>query len=232
MSSYRKFYERFYNYFSIERDAYITSLHQTIGKLSNIVTSTPISFSIVVDNGHVQFEEFLNSYFDEYIKQHLHILDIYPILLKEYNKDGTKKDIYKIIKAMYEELHFEEDRNRCREIRAMYYEIIYNLLIKMDLYETISFLKMNYSKSLLISMKKYFYRKYIDDITNIEIFSRDCNEKNYNSDIQIKYRKKYYLAKLDYLDKLLAKKHRMNKIKLFKDIFSKGAYEKKKIKLT
>ncbi len=80
--------------------------------------------------------EYINSNVDEIVKNNPYLIQKFPILNKEYNKDGSKKDLLSLIISMYSEISYFDSleiNNKDKTILIqnmlnMYYELIYNSL--------------------------------------------------------------------------------------------------------
>lgn len=118
-------------------------------------------------------------------KKRLEYLEMYPILQKEYNLDGTKKSIVELVKnlnseqielSLIEGISTEEKAELLHDCKEMYYELIERQLEKSNpsqINEIISLYGEEYFKQLMSSMREYF--------TNEQDSKVKDNEKYYSA---------------------------------------------------
>ena len=112
-------------------------------------------------------DEYLNYKVDNLVLDNLYLLDKFPILRKEYNKDGSKIDMPHLFVNMYRELSeiqkldIDEDKKNylINDICNMYYELIFKRLKENNIDEiddTINVVGSNNFKVILESINEYF----------------------------------------------------------------------------
>ena len=182
-------------------------------------SESKLSVDVLTKDGQKQFkyedlqekDDALTKILDETITPEY--IEKYPILQKEYNKDGSKKDTNQLVNNFHEELKSisnlelgnEEKEILIKDTNEMYYELIYKEISKNSNNIENILKDLDYSKflSIINNMSNYFLKekerriancktlcqeKYLDDENPEEVFAQD-----------IDYINNYYNNKLEYL---------------------------------
>lgn len=212
--------DNFYNSSIIERDANIDSI-KNIRKLFNIQLQRTHSFICTVDGITMQIDEYISNTFDKIINnnENQHLLQMYPILKKEYNNDGTRKSTEEIITNMHfeindilqeNELSSSDKKELIDDCKEMYFEIIYKSLTELTKEEITNLLARDDIKSLFEEMKLYFDMKCEKEQTDTRAYI--YFEENGKIDKEINLRTNYYQSKIDFLDNFLQDNKKLNNI--------------------
>ena len=196
---YASLYNDNHDNFAIEADAIMKSTSRVNALTKGDYFYTSDSFKLIINEANRDYNElefnnkvfnrdlFVSNAIDNKIQNdpNHRCFELMPILLKEYNEDGTKKSITELIKNMKNEIDDtiyiidEEDRNLLvNDIKEFYYELIYNRLVDNDTFELYEATK-DFSKEEVIKIineiKVYFNSekkrtiKLLKDKTNAEI---------------------------------------------------------------
>ncbi len=117
-------------------------------------------------------DEVSRNFIDHWVKdKDNEIFYVSPLLLKEYNEDFTRKKPAQVIYEMKKEQEFlsrldfiskEEQQELINDSKEMYYEILFNSLLKSDIEDQREMLKkfdMNEVKDILSNMEDYFEKE-------------------------------------------------------------------------
>ena len=146
-----KLYKTQHNNFAIEADA-LRESNLEVDYFSKSESNDSISIyesnrdvsQIIVGNEVHNRDEFISDKINSAINEEgkTEFFKLMPILLKEYNEDGSKKTISVLVENMKKEIKDasiikdEETKNQViTDIKEFYYELIYNRLEKKDYFE-------------------------------------------------------------------------------------------------
>ncbi len=215
--------DNFYNFSITERDANIDSI-KNIRKLFNNIRLKHIhSFICTVDGITMQIDEYISNTFDKIINnnENQHLLQMYPILKKEYNDDGSRKSAEELIENMHleindilqeNELCMSDKKELIGDCKEMYFEIIYKSLTKLTREEITNLLEKDNIKALFEQMKLYFHTKYEKEQSDTREYI--YFEEDGKIEKEINLRRNYYQSKIDYLDKFLQDNKNLNNINI------------------
>lgn len=212
--------ERFYNSSIIERDANIESI-KFIRKILDVNFRREHSFICTIDGTKMQIEEYISNIFDKMItnSENQYILQIYPVLKKEYNNDGTRKPTQELINNMRLEVNDISQENVLSaydkkelvdDCKEMYFEIIYRNLTKATKEEIIDLLRQDGVKDLFEEMKIYFNMKCKKEQADTRAYV--YFEEDGGIDEEINLRKEYYKNRIDFFDNILQDGEILNKL--------------------
>ena len=188
------FYRDNYNSFAIENDANKVAIEQLRDALYIRDDSLPAyvdleegNFSLnqymantksrdgqltFNSNGLKERQDVAIPIIDRLVKEHIEILEQYPVLQREYNVDGTKRQAIDLIRDMTRETNYisqkegltDSDKNELiRNCKELYYELIYNDLQK-DTSQQIQKITKQFGKDncieLFNEMEKYFKKEF------------------------------------------------------------------------
>ena len=123
-------------------------------------------------------EDIATQILDENITEELLIK--YPILQKEYNMDGSKKNIEELVTNLkneimiVEQLDVEKKEIIIKDTKNMYFELIYNQIKNNKEIQDKEKLETSYFKNILDEMTMYFNEEKTKSILNCKII---CDEK-------------------------------------------------------
>lgn len=178
-------------------------------------------------NGPQEKEDILTKILDEVISPEY--INMYPILEKEYNKDGTKKNIKQLINNLLDEINTinsldtikQEDKdNLIKETNEMYYELIYREIQKNP--ESINEIveNMGYSNilNILNNIVNYYSKEKERRIANCKVLSQEKYLDGENPDEVFKedsdYINNYYNDKCEFILQIIEKikRNKLNQI--------------------
>lgn len=237
------FYRDNYNSFAIENDANKVAIEQLIDALYIRDDSLPAyvdleegNFSLnqytansksrdgkltFNSNGLKERQDVAIPIIDKLVEEHTEILEQYPVLQREYNVDGTKRQAIDLIRDMTRETKYisqkedltDSDKNElignCKEL---YYELIYNVL-QRNTPQQIQKITKQFGKDncieLFDEMEKYFKKEFeektkksaarVDAEEKIESISeKKQNSRDKHIDTYMRL-SKYYKSKSDFM---------------------------------
>lgn len=178
-----------------------------------------------------QRDDFAFDMFDKLMKkkENRYILEIYPVLQKEYNEDGTKKSLNQVVenmKAETEEISNSNDLSDSekdlliKDCKEMYFEILYRGIKKNATFQEINDLADLYDKddktALFSEMKVFFEERFNNE-------KKDIEETGYNGleeqEKELELREKYYKSRTQFLDLLVDQQQNEN---FLNSIINKG----------
>ena len=204
-----KIYKDHHDDFAIEADAIIKSYDkvnnltresfQIVDDIYNLkIHESNRDFSYIVSGNNVYNRDaFFNYSIDFYIKtdKKNEFFKKMPILLKEYNPDGSKVSLSDLITNMKNELlvalFIRDDDNKSQiinDIYELYYELIYKRLELEDpfeLYEAINNHSRDEIKALIIDIKAYFSKEKKHLLRLLKDKCDNESKKNNNPDAKI-----------------------------------------------
>ena len=201
-----KIYDSNHDAFSIESDArkkasQRISDYLEFRKEDNIedvrVRAVDYILADIISDGRVyNREDYINYKANDIISRNLYLLEKFPILKKEYNSDGSRKDITSLISNMYKELAKLNELKIDENDRAflindtvnMYYDLIFRRLKEgneVEISDTINVVGSDNFKILLDSISEYYRQQRINKSNlskrKFDIRSKSNAKKGYNS---------------------------------------------------
>ena len=141
------------------------------------------------------------------------VLKEFPVLLKEYNEDGTKKSLNELVENMKLEIEEiltidsvsdEEKDILIKDCKEMYFELLYRGIKKEQNFSEIQSLAEAYDKedrnSLFSDMKVSFEERWKNEKRDIKETGMLEGDKEQEKEIEV--RQKYYQSRIDFLDSL------------------------------